>query len=201
MYRLIRKAKSIIYNIASGGNSDVSSNDTSGRTIPVAKTASPDEIPENILVFRTITALLGKIQQENPSKFSNVAVMDQRERDELRLSTAFANLANTHLEVIAIATSNSVDKIEVIVSTNQDNDGLTDRSPPTKISDIWRMIFSSNARKDDNTVHSGNHYPFIALPEVPPGVVANDLKTLQYYIENEWCVDYFNFYGICSLPK
>jgi hypothetical protein len=198
---LIRKATSVIFNIPFGGNSDVSPNDTSGRTVAVAKNASnsPDEIPKNILAFRTITAMLGKIQQEKPPIFSNAAVAKQGERDELRLSTAFANLANTDNEVIAIATSNSVDKIEVIVSTNHDNDGLTDHSPPIKISDIWRMIFSSNARQDDDTAHKGDHFPFIALPEAPPGVEPDNFTTLQDYIENEWCVDCHNLDSICSL--
>jgi hypothetical protein len=189
--------------IPSGGNSDVSPNDTSGRTVPFAINASnsPDYIPHNILAFRTITTLLGQIQQEKPPTFADIGTKSTAEKDELRLSTAFANLANTDLEVIAIATSNSVDGIEVIVSTSQDNDGLTKIcSPPIKITDlIWKMIFSSNARRDDTTAETGHHYPLIALPAIPQGVVDDDLETLQCYIENKWCVDFLNFHGICSL--
>jgi hypothetical protein len=205
-FKFIQNVKGKSASIPSGGNSDVSPNDTSGRTVPISINASnsPDYIPHNILAFRTITTLLGKIQQENSPKFADTGTTTEAEKKELRLSTAFANLANTDIEVIAIATSNSVDEIEVIVSTSQDNDGLTKIcSPPIKITDlIWRMIFSSNARRDDTTtVTAGHHrdYPLIAQPAIPQSVKDHDLKTLQNYIEKEWCVDFLNFHGICSL--
>jgi hypothetical protein len=131
--------------------------------------------------------------------FSNADTAKLNELDELRLSTAFANLANTDVDVIAIATSHSVDEIEVIVSTNHHNIELIEPSLPIKITDIWRVIFSPNPRTDDTRADTGDQMPFIASTKIPRDVVSGDLKTLQNYIENIWCVDCHDLHGICSL--
>jgi hypothetical protein len=191
MPSLIRKATQIF----SGRNSGVSEspNDTSGGTVPVA--SSPlDGIPTNILAFRTITTLLAKIQHEKPLGYSDLdkRKLDSSETNELRISTAFAIVANTDIDVIAIASTLSMDKVEVIACTNRDNDELIDRSVPSKISDIWNLLFSSNPRRDDDNGHTGeDQIPRIASIVAPPGVSLNDpdTKTLESYIVNEWCVD------------
>ena len=201
MDHIIRKAKSLIFTIPSGSNSGVSPNDTvtSGGKVPVAKNAStttnpPDKIPENILAFRTITTLLGKIQQEKPLTYSNLNesdILGSDTKEELRITTAFANVANTHIEVIAIATNLLVDKVEVIACTNRDiNNELIDHSPPSnlKISGILKYMFSSNPRRDDDGGHTGE-LPYIADTVAPPGVIHDDPETMKNYIEKEWCVD------------
>jgi hypothetical protein len=140
----------------SGSNSGVSPNDTSEETVPVAKNASspPDglEIPKNILVFRTITTLLAKIQHEKPLEYSNEpeSGLDNSEKKELRTLTAFANVANTQadIDVIAIAANLSMDKLEVIACANRDNNELIDHPLllPSKISGILEFLFTSNPR-------------------------------------------------------
>jgi hypothetical protein len=215
MTSLLRKAKSRIFSTLSGSNSP--NDTTSGRTIPVAENANsspsgsnsgvspsdasgesapfaspPGGIPKNILAFRTITMLLAKLQHDKPLKYSNEPGLDQDEAEELRISTAFANLANTDIDVIAIAASTSNHKVEVIACANPENKDELIGHLPSKMSDIWKLLFSSNPRRDDDIGHRGEledmDVPYIIDTVGPPGV-SNDLETLQYYIGNEWCVD------------
>jgi hypothetical protein len=196
MSSFLRKASSKVFSTFS--DSGVSPNDTSGGTVPVAENASspPGGIPKNVLAFRTITTLLARIQQEKPLEYSNIDTRAFSDADarELRLSTAFANVANTEHDVIAIATNHSLDKLEVIASTNRDNNDelpVIDRLPSTSmISDVWKLLFSSNPRSDDKNGHTReDQIPYITHPVAPPGVIPGDPATLTNYIDNEWCVD------------
>ena len=197
MPSFIRRASSKVFSTFSDSGVSPTGNDTSGGAVPVAENANspPGGIPKNVLAFRTITTLLARIQQEKPLEYSNIdtrAFSDANAR-ELRLSTAFANVANTEHDVIAIATNLSLDnKLEVIASTNRDNnDELIDRLPSTSmISDVWKLLFSSNPRSDDKNGHTReDQIPYITHPVAPPGVIPGDPATLTNYIDNEWCVD------------
>lgn len=157
-------------------------------------------LPENVLAFRTITTLLAGVQQEKPAIFDdlNYKNVNPQEVKELRISTAFANLSNTRVDVIAIATSISVEKLEVVVSAHNDNDKSIDHpAPSSKITDFLKFIFSSNSRTDDPDGHNTtSEIPYINEMWVPPGVDPEDVNTLQNYIENEWCVDCHNLHSV-----
>ena len=81
----------------------------------------PPDIPKNILTFRTITTMLDKMQRVRKrnyesSKSWNVPSWDigSQERDEARLSSAFAKLAAIDEDAISLVTRRFVDKIEII---------------------------------------------------------------------------------------
>ena len=190
MSSLLHKARSRVFSTFSDSKSGVSPNNT-----PVAENASipPGGIPKNVLAFRTITTLLAKIQQEKPVLYTNLDQLDlsSDKANELRISTVFANVANTDVDVIAIATTLSMNKVKVIACTNRDNsDELVDRSPPSMISDIWRILFSSNPLSNDNNGHTGeDQIPYMAHTAALLGMKPDDPETLKNYIKNEWCVD------------
>jgi hypothetical protein len=93
-----------------------------------------------------------------------------------------------------------VEKIEVIVCTNYDsNDELIVHSPPSKIADILKMIFSLNPQKDDKRGSKAN-IPFIPPTEAPLGVEPDNLTTLREYIWEKRCVGYYNLLDIHSYP-
>ncbi|PPQ95715.1 hypothetical protein CVT26_008358 [Gymnopilus dilepis] len=82
---------------------------------------SPHEIPKNILAFRTITTMLERVQRLRSRKFESSASWDgeiwdvsSQERDEARVSNAFASLAATDDDCIALVTRRLTDRVEVI---------------------------------------------------------------------------------------
>ena len=120
MLGLLRKASSILLkDTSSAGTRDA--NDTCD---------SPCDIPQNILAFRTITTLLAKIQQERPIAYSNAS--DRRDispekKQELKISNAFANLAVTNTDVVALVSKNLGDRLEVIACSNHDQSSDNDQ--------------------------------------------------------------------------
>jgi hypothetical protein len=207
--RTLRKKNSVA-TILRVGNPDlvVSSNNTSGasgrRTIPVTDLHT-FRIPANILAFRTISTLLDKVQQERPAINFNddekPKDLNSQEERELRVTTAFANLANTQHDIIAIATNLSESDKETVCNqfhliTITTNRSITDSSPLSKTTDI-KMIFTSNPpSRGDNPDNTSSQIPYIGDLKAPSGVDPNDVDTLQNYIVNGWCVDWLNLHSM-----
>ena len=172
----------------SGSSSSIPFNSTRNppNDPPVAKDAphSSDD-PMNILAFRTITMLIANIQQEKPLIFFNNEAPTDGDSDVLQLANAFANLAITNHGTIALTTRICKDELQVIAcTTHDDNNQLMHQSPPSKVSNIWNMLFSPNPRRDGLT--SDKAYPTIVDTTVPSGVDPSDNVTLLRYIEAEW---------------
>jgi len=113
----------------------------------------PNDIPRNILAFRTITTMLAHIQQERPFKFSlNNSKISGAQQRELKISNAFANLAVTDYDVVAVATVQSPDELNIVACSSDSSD----ESPPSPSpsgpspSRFWKFIFSKNPRDDES---------------------------------------------------
>jgi hypothetical protein len=117
----------------------------------------PNDIPRNILAFRTITTILARIQQEQPFNFSlKDSEILQAQQQELNISNALANLAVADHDIVAVATVQSPEELNVVVCSHSDS---IDQSPPSpspnassrfwNLSD-WKLIFSRNPRNDDD---------------------------------------------------
>ena len=124
---------------------------------------SNDDIPRNILAFRTITTMLASIQQGRPFKFSlNDSKLSAAQQQELKISNALANLAIADHEVVAVATAHAEELSVIACSPSESND----KSPLSKpllapLSDSWlKFIISKNPRKDDKREDSTD-YPLI----------------------------------------
>lgn len=129
--------------------------------------------------------MLSKIQPEKPLIYSNNKSLDSDDEHILRISNAFANLANIHHNIVALATKVCEDELQVIASVNyDDNNQLIHHSPPSKVTNLWNMVFCSNPRKDD--IFSDNPHPTIVDTAIPSGVDPDDNAMLIHYIEKEW---------------
>src|SRR5277367_3519496 len=88
----------------------------------------PNDIPRNILAFHTITTILARIQQEQPFKISlNNSKISGGQQRELKISNAFANLAVTNYDVVAVATVQSPDELNIVACSSDSSD----ESPPS----------------------------------------------------------------------
>jgi hypothetical protein len=125
---------------------------------------SNDDIPRNILAFRTITTMLASIQQGQPFKFSlNDSKLSAAQQQELKISNALANLAIADHEIVAVATAQRAEELSVFACSPSESN---DKSPPPKPllapqPDSWlKFIVSKNPRKDDKREDSKD-YPLI----------------------------------------
>ena len=180
---------------------DPSNNDNDSDPDPAANLndTSNYAIPRNILAFRTITTLLAKIQQDTPITYSDA--LDRRDispehKQELKISNALANVANTDTDIVALVTrfSSFSDALDVLVCGNLDGDRDHDQPgkpvPPSK-SSIWEIIFTRNP--DNSKLPMKNllptypvQGPTISAVGKPAGVKSDDAKELIRYIHEDW---------------
>ncbi|KJA14870.1 hypothetical protein HYPSUDRAFT_59125 [Hypholoma sublateritium FD-334 SS-4] len=115
-----------------------------------------ESIPQNLLVFRTITHLLSLLPRTPPS--NPISVFNQKQdgshamRQQLKLSDAFARLAVAEHDVVTVSVKSygySSDGLEVIAAMNQKEPGDSDNSGqntvlhrglPTRII-LWVVAF------------------------------------------------------------
>jgi len=103
-----------------------------------------DDIPANILAFRTITKLLSLIQQERAIKASEKRFEDARQRRELQIINALATLAVIEHEVVAVVNNldssvldpeldtpnRNLNLIAVVEPSQDENQDITPPKPP-----------------------------------------------------------------------
>jgi hypothetical protein len=143
--------------------------------------------------------LLAKIQQDTPITYSDA--LDRRDislehKQELKISNALANLANTDTDIVALVTrfSSFSDALDVLVCGNLDGDRDHDQPgkpvPPSK-SSIWEIMFTRNP--DNSKLPMKNllptypvQGPTISAVGKPAGVKSDDAKELIRYIHEDW---------------
>src|SRR5277367_4126706 len=89
----------------------------------------PNDIPRNILAFRTITTILARVQPERPFKISlkDSEILPAQQK-ELKISNALANLAVADYDVVAVATVQSPEELNIVACSHSDSN---DQSPPS----------------------------------------------------------------------
>ena len=144
----------------------------------------PNDIPRNILAFRTITRMLASIQQERPFQFSldNSKISGAQHR-ELKISNAFANLAVAEHNVIAVATVQSPDELNVVACSHSDsNDESPPSTSPNTQSRCWNFFFASNPRREQRDDALKN-CPVVVDAKAPAGLDDDEAK-LWAYVES-----------------
>src|SRR5277367_1110328 len=145
----------------------------------------PNDIPRNILAFHTITTMLARIQQERPFKISlNNSKISGAQQRELKISNAFAYLAVTNYDVVAVATVQSPDELNVVACSHSDSN---DESPPSPsqsgLSRCLNFFFAKNPRDDES-----NDCPVVvdakALPEKALAGLDGDKAKLRAYVQS-----------------
>jgi hypothetical protein len=109
------------------------------------------DIPRNILAFRTITKLLSRIQQlrELPPTIEETKLHSADDRQKLRLSIAFATIAVIDAEVVAIATNLTNGSLDICASAQTSINQAPLNTPSLSVlSRVWQFFFTQNYRDD-----------------------------------------------------
>lgn len=126
-------------------------------------------LPKNIKAFRTITMLLNQLQPKIEKEAR--PEMTGPERKLANISDAFAQLAVTEHDVIAVATRFLVSGVEVVASTN------------------WDMFLTKNFRHNDvEDNQNDNKLPTLMCPLPPNTVAMDDVKKYLAGLREAWCV-------------
>lgn len=166
-----------------------------------------DNIPENILAFRTITKLLNRIQQDRETKIVQTQ-LDPAQIVELRISDAFATVAVTDFEVVAVATNRRMhpDILQAAVAIQpSDSRFFVTHSPSTSPSSecpIWTFVFNtrwSNEEPGASRVAQPTVYTLADFAAVDPiadtrmqqrasksGLVLTEDDKIVEYAEQHW---------------
>jgi hypothetical protein len=160
---------------------------TADTTTRVVRVPPLKDVPREILAFRTITRLLGLIQQEQATRASqNTGGPNSQQRLELKLTNALSTVAVIDHEVVAVVNNRrsgvESGKVCLIAYVEPPND-----TPPPEssslISDIWRILFSQNFRRDseDSNTPPANGQPMIFSAHHLSGLRSfNDRELLEY---------------------
>jgi len=152
------------------------------------------DIPENILAFRTITSILAQLPRTKPFEaIDNLKAQkwDPAERQEVKISDAFAHLAVAQHDVAALATSRcslDVTNLRIVACTNNlpvDESLLTSKPPGSLLAKVFDFILTRNSLRDDVETSSGTPHPTIILPSE-----LDDLKggnVFAYMLDLEQC--------------
>lgn len=162
-----------------------SSNDSSNTSYD----PSSDDIPKNILAFRSITMLLDYVRERRYNALEDEHQLSHDERRELRICTAFSTIAVINHEVVAVVASRHHGKLEVMVCANisdDQNQQLIQPQAPGKLQSLLQYLFTQNyrlsgskTRKEEGTTVR------IDKPSIPPGIGAG-AGGLKKYVEECW---------------
>lgn len=159
----------------------------------------PPDTATSILAFRTITKLLGLIQQEQAFIASqDTGGPNDQQRLELKITNALSTVAVINHEVVAVV--NNIrsgvgsGKVGLIAYVEPPNDTAPSESK-SFLSELWKVIFSPNFRPDSDgpTTPEATEQPVIFSAQDPKlgGLNAPDLRDLsdlelKKYAEDCW---------------
>jgi hypothetical protein len=168
----------------------------SSHGVPPGNTVSqPNVVPKNILAFRLITKMLRGIPQTQPFvSVDNLRDNDwmSEDRQEVRISNAFAHLAIAEHGTAAIATNRHPSHSTLEGPPNLSVIACTTTLPsvsegsmkpaPSLISKMWDIMLARNARKGDPPCL----YPVIVTPVAPSEFDKLGLKDYMKNLEENW---------------
>lgn len=149
------------------------------RTHPAGAMSIPCSIPENILKFRTITTMLANLPRTIPSiptdNLEDPQWAESRIRQELKILDAFAQLAVSQHDVVAVSTFRGLG-LEMVACADQETTQTAQTEAQSKsmldsaiemARQSWRLLLTRNDRFADKTTSSGKNYPTIMLVQSP----------------------------------
>lgn len=175
-------------------NSDPSCNASRSPCVP--HSPLPEDIPRNILAFRTITTLLSQIQQGRALKVpqSYNAQLDREELRELKISDAFSTVAVIEHEIVAVVTNRGPETLEVIASIQSPSDDFPCIKPSNSpfsglaYQDFQPPGITQNHRRDSPqpAIIPTRDQATITDAEVPAGLASVDDEAIKSYVEACW---------------
>jgi hypothetical protein len=170
-------------------NKNKSSRDTPPRdTSPsIPGNSQSNNIPNNILAFRTITTLLAMLQQERHSNRDDI-----KESVELKLSNAFSTLAVMNHDVVAIVSNYSPPDLSVLATRTADTkEVITSSALSSPEFQIFEFLTCRNNRKDEQhptilgtsvpTIHDGK-----SLAQFAYAFPDDDDEAIRQYADEYW---------------
>jgi hypothetical protein len=161
-------------------------------TTDIAQNSPSDDIPANILAFRTITKLLSLIQQDRSIEAQETWLPDATKRRELQIINALATVAVIEHEIVAVV-------------NNLDSDVLDPELGPPKLSLVaivdppqekniapprpsWKVILTQNLRRrtPNPTPTSPTEQPVITSVEALAGLNLADDEAIINYVDHYW---------------
>jgi hypothetical protein len=159
---------------------------------PASITSMPQDIPENMLVFRTLTTLLAQLPHAKEIKpFDNFQDPDWQSRvadqakQELKISDAFAHLAVAQHDVVVVSTVRGWG-LDLLACTDQDaTETPAESTIRTFAKTAWQFLIARNDRTADSATSSGDD-PTLIFSQEP-----SDLKSRTAYeymkdLESNW---------------
>jgi len=159
-------------------------------THPASTVSMPDDIPENILVFRTMTTLLAHLPRTVPiaptDNFQDPTWPTKQTRQELKISNAFAQLAVSQHDVVAVSTVRGWG-LDLVTSTDQDATETQAESTSVldKIVKAWQFLITRNDRPADSATSSGE-YPTVIPSQEPPDLNGRTAYEYMKDLEALW---------------
>ncbi len=159
-------------------------------THPASTVSMPDDIPENILVFRTMTTLLAHLPRTVPiaptDNLQEPTWQTKQTRQELKISDAFAQLAVSQHDVVAVSTFRGWG-LDLVTSTDQDATETQAESTSVldKIVKAWQFLITRNDRPADSATSSGE-YPTVIPSQEPPDLNGRTAYEYMKDLEALW---------------
>jgi len=159
-------------------------------THPASTVSMPDDIPENILVFRTMTMLLAHLPRMVPiaptDNLQEPTWQTKQTRQELKISDAFAQLAVSQHDVVAVSTFRGWG-LDLVTSTDQDATETQAESTSVldKIVKAWQFLITRNDRPADSATSSGE-YPTVIPSQEPPDLNGRTAYEYMKDLEALW---------------
>lgn len=174
---------------------------TTGTSDDASKTGSADEttkvaslpvqvIPRYILAFRTISLLLSQLQNRATPTYVPRS-LSQEEEKEVKIGDAFAHLAVTKHDIVAIATQRSRTMIEVTAVSEGTSEGGEETSNPDTTSEqvqgyrildrVYQFFFTKNPQFKERDVGMINKQPFPAIVTTTPILLGD--QTIEAYLD------------------
>lgn len=165
----------------------------SSGSIPPGAASTPNNIPANILAFRTLTTILSQLPRSMPIKTVNNLegkVKDPDDCREIRISDAFAHLAIGEHDVAALTTNHSSPNgrqlhIMACASNVPVGESLPISTQPMNLTKIWCQ-FQRNFLQDSAKTSSRTPQPTTISPSEPDDVRMQDAFAYMVGLEQRW---------------
>lgn len=161
-------------------------------TTDIAQNSPSDDIPANILAFRTITKLLSLIQQDRSIEPQETWHPDATKQRELQIINALATVAVIEHEIVAVVNNHYSDvldpelgppKLSVVAIVDPPHE--KNIAPP---SPSWKVMITQNLRRCTlkPSPSSPTEHPVITDVEALAGLNLADDEAINNYVDHHW---------------
>lgn len=147
----------------------------------VSGLSKTDDVPENILAFRSITSLLEHLPRARPAEAKKDAARSQRSetRDELKITGAFARLAAFQHDSVAVSIQRCRD-LKLLICATQD------AAETYEHADYLHFLINRNDRSASSSVLSRTLKPTVVTAMEPDNLLGQTAYNYMRNLEENW---------------